>query len=241
MDSRRLCILPTRQPFGSPRPILFLNFSHSVCDTLLKTSAYYVALPARRLRSGTKQKTWLQITQKEQSRERMVARTVMYPSAPTLHPTDMIRFLFSTAKKRRFNHACIVRTCNMQNNIRFRLRRVCLATEILFYLMRKQSDSRVFFWVFVCEVKTCVEANNFLFLESFLKKPRFFVFFISVVDNLSAEGGNFLKFLRFFYILPFFPLFAAFPTGIVDNSARKSVSCETFRCRYPQQSRFFNK
>lgn len=146
MDSRRLCIMPTRQPFASPKPILFLNFLHSVCDTLLKTSAYYVALPARRLRSGAKQKTWLQITQKEQSRERMVARMVMYPSAPTLHPTDMMRFLFSTAKKRRFNHACIVRTCNMQNNIRFRLRRVCVGDRntVLSYAATKRV-SRVFF------------------------------------------------------------------------------------------------
>ena len=145
MDSRRLCIMPTHQPFGSPKPILFLNFSHSVCDTLLKTSAYYVALPARRLRSGAKQKTWLQTTQKEQSRERMVARTVMYPSAPSLYPTDMIRFLFSTAKKRRFIHACIVRTCNMQNNIRFRLLRVCVGDRntVLSYAATKRV-SRVF-------------------------------------------------------------------------------------------------
>lgn len=64
----------------------------------------------------------------------------------------------------------------------------------------------------------------------------FFAFLhMRIVDNLSAEGGFLVKILHFFYILHFFPLFAVFSTDIVDNCARQSVSCETFRCCYPHQ------
>lgn len=59
------------------------------------------------------------------------------------------------------------------------------------------------------------------------------------VDNLSAEGGFYVKIFILFNILPVFLLFAVFPAGIVDNSAGKSVSCETFQSRYPHRTNVF--